>query len=314
LPANSTRVKIVEAIVDMALRVLETRSGRQTLTDIATRVVTTLNSVENPQHHIYRRPLAEMPQCIDQFLRKLRQSFPYVYLTMTRGEGAAVRNKDWGDDMDQYDPVYAVTMDLNMVIIDNMIFARQASKEQAGDTYELLKFQMIVTIAHEICHCLTGYLTGSDRPLTPPTVSLGGYSMPRSGEAGRYFEGSLFGGVVEFYDDKQDPMGRRQAGVPYLIDDGTKSSRAIEISRNYIFEFINGNLTFPIRTSSRARPTTRAELKETSKETSGIRPRQRNRVPKTSSPERDNELYVPSASNRGSRSPSAGSTAHRQLP
>ncbi|KAL6411939.1 hypothetical protein AUP68_04319 [Ilyonectria robusta] len=109
-------------------------------------------------------------------------------------------------------------------------------------------------------------------------------------------------------------MGRRQAGVPYLIDDGTKSSRAIEISRNYIFEFIDGNLTFPIRASSRARPTTLAELKETSKETSGIRPRQRNRVPKTSSPERDNELYVPSASNRGSRSPSAGSTAHRQLP
>lgn len=143
--------------------------------------------------------------------------------------------------MDQYDPVYAVTMDLNMVIIDNMIFARQAPKEQAGDTYELLKFQMIITIAHEICHCLTGYLTGSDRPLTPPTVSLGGYGMPRSGEAGRYFEGSLFGGVVEFYDDKEDPMGRRQAGVPYLIDDGTKTSNAIEISRNYIFEFINGS-------------------------------------------------------------------------
>lgn len=79
------------------------------------------------------------------------------------------------------------------------------------------------------------------------------------------------------------------------------------------FQSLSG-LAFPIRASSRARPTTRAELKKTSKETSGIRPRQRNRVPKTASPERDNELYVPIASNRGSRSPSAGSTAHRQLP
>lgn len=241
LPSNSTRLKIVETLVDMALRVLETSSGRQTLVDIATRLVTTRNSVENPQAHIYRRPLAEMPQCIDQFLRKLRQSFPYVYLTMTRGEGAAVRIKDWGDDMDQYDPVYAVWLDLNRVIIDNMIFARQAPKDEAGDTYGLLKFQMIITIAHEICHFLTGYLTGSDRPLTPPTVNLAGYGFPRSGEAGRYLEASLFGGVVEFYDDKEDPMGRRQAGVPYLINDGTGNSRAIEISRNYIFEFINGS-------------------------------------------------------------------------
>ncbi|KAK1764962.1 hypothetical protein QBC33DRAFT_561242 [Phialemonium atrogriseum] len=103
LSPDSTRFKVVEAIIDMALSILETPKGRQSLVDVATRFVVARNSAKNPVPHLYKRPMNEMPKCIDEFLDKTRKNFPYTFLTITDGEAIAVK-EDWGTDMAQYDP------------------------------------------------------------------------------------------------------------------------------------------------------------------------------------------------------------------
>lgn len=122
-----------------------------------------------------------------------------------------------------------------------MIYAEQQPDTIAGDAVNLFKFQMITTVGHEMTHCLTGYLTGTSRPPTPTTVSLTGFSNGRAGEAGRFWEGTLLGGVVEFYEYPEDPLGARQAGVPYLIKDGKSKSTARQISLTYILDFLAGS-------------------------------------------------------------------------
>jgi hypothetical protein len=62
----------------------------------------------------------------------------------------------------------------------------------------LFKFQMVISVAHEILHFLTGFLTGNLKPSTPKGVTAEPYGQPRVGEAGRYWESKLLGGFVEF--------------------------------------------------------------------------------------------------------------------
>lgn len=241
LPTRSMRYQCVEAIVHMAIGVLESKRGRRTLVDIGTRLVTTRNGSQPPKPHIFNRPMSDMPDWVDFFLRKLRQRFPHVILTLTDGEGMA-RKKDWGQDLSQYDPQDGADIFLNRVIINNMIHARQQPPELVGSTYNRFKYQMVITLAHELIHCFTGYLTGTAKPLTPRTISLTPYGNRQSGESGRYWESVFLGGVVEFYQDSQDPLGSRQAGIPYLFDDGRGGSRARRISNSYIADFLNGGL------------------------------------------------------------------------
>jgi hypothetical protein len=43
-----------------------------------------------------------------------------------------------------------------------------AEAQNHSSTYNLFKFQMAITTAHEIVHFLTGFLTGNKLPLTTP--------------------------------------------------------------------------------------------------------------------------------------------------
>jgi hypothetical protein len=116
------------------------------------------------------------------------------------------------------------------------------AESQAGShSYDMFRFQMAITVAHEIIHLLIGYLTGKKQPHTPPEVSLAPYGTMVTGESGRYWESLLLGGVVEFYEDSQDPLGNMQAGTPYLIADGRKSAPARLISTNYVNEFLSSS-------------------------------------------------------------------------
>ena len=66
--------------------------------------------------------------------------------------------QDWGDNMDDYNPASHVEIYQHRVIINNMISAIQTSGSAAENSYLLFKFQMVITLAHELVHCLKGYL------------------------------------------------------------------------------------------------------------------------------------------------------------
>ncbi|KAF4813308.1 hypothetical protein CGCTS75_v013757 [Colletotrichum tropicale] len=85
-----------------------------------------------------------------------------------------------------------------------------------------------------------------------------------------------------------------------MLDDGTKSSPARQLSVSYVLDFIDGNFSFPARPASNMRPTTRGALQTASREVTKLRPRRRNLVPPPSSPPRAN---TPSGSS--SRPPSS---------
>ncbi len=75
------------------------------------------------------------------------------------------------------------------------------------DEFNVYLFQMAISVAHEMGHFLTGFLTGSARPRTPPLVTVPGAGA----EAGYWWEVRALGGIVEFYSDPRRPNspGRR---------------------------------------------------------------------------------------------------------
>lgn len=110
--------------------------------------------------------------------------------------------------------------------------------------WETYIFQLGISIAHEIVHFLTGFLTGTPFPDTPPAVTYGGFGDDVTGESGRYWEGHLLGGIVDFYEDSRDPLGSLQAGVPvlsytYLDNNRQGTIRWVRISQDYIRRFVD---------------------------------------------------------------------------
>lgn len=237
--------KDIDAIIDMALCILESPQGRQSLVALANQLVALRNAKKKPQKHLYTGSPEDMHMAINMFLQKIRSSFPFVFLTLFDGEGVTTKEEgEWGDSLQNYEPQRAVWLALHSHIIDNMLFARQQSKEVAGHSYALFKFQMVITVAHEICHMLTNFLTGADRPHTPPGLKVAGYGNRMTGESSRWWEVQMFGGLVEFYENQRDPLGVRQAGVPYLMTNGNPKSSARQLSINYVLDFVNGSALF----------------------------------------------------------------------
>ena len=75
LPAKSTRYRAVESIIDLGLSVLETPEGRESLVNVA--VATITQRREKTKHHLYgNHSLDDMPMWINEFLTRLRGSFP----------------------------------------------------------------------------------------------------------------------------------------------------------------------------------------------------------------------------------------------
>lgn len=107
-----------------------------------------------------------------------------------------------------------------------------------NEEYEIWVFRMALSVAHEITHFFTGYLTGNARPLTPPNVSVPGW--PRGeGEAGRAWELETFGGIVEFWSERRDPL---QPGEPIIFEDVRRSTPGYRVSRRYVARFALGGM------------------------------------------------------------------------
>ncbi|KAI0892706.1 hypothetical protein F4806DRAFT_499820 [Annulohypoxylon nitens] len=257
LPSNSERYLIVEGIVHLALSLIENPAGRNSLVQVATTIVNHRNNPpgkkRKPVPHAYKYSLGEMPHWIDKF--------------------------DWEHNMTDWNPKSAAYMYVSDMIIHNMAHIRRQPPNIARDNYNKFKFQMVIAVVHEITHILTGYITGQAEPLTPPTVTLELYGDTRKGEAGRHWEGMLLGGVVEFYQDSKDPLGPRQAGIPWLIQDGRNNVVARMISMDYINNFLNGDFSFPIGTSNAVPATDRSGLRKASIEMAFVRDKTRRKMP-----------------------------------
>jgi hypothetical protein len=181
LPSTSTRYRILQACTHLAICLLESTEGRKSLALVASAVIqarsgppTLTGFLDNQSHSI------------DHFLSTVRNDFPPLFIS-ERVEGEAETERfAWGHVMSQYQPSSAARIFVHKTIIDNMLYARE-QVQQAGDAYDIFKFQMSITLAHEVVHLLTGFLLGySINSLTPPNVTLGNWGDRDSGEAGRY--------------------------------------------------------------------------------------------------------------------------------
>lgn len=103
-----------------------------------------------------------------------------------------------------------------------------------NEEYERWVFRMALSVAHELTHFFTGYMTGDARPITPPNVSVPGWP---GGEAGRAWERETFGGIVEFWSERRDPL---QPGEPIIFEDLRNNTRGYRVSGSYVERFARG--------------------------------------------------------------------------
>lgn len=92
----------------------------------------------------------------------------------------------------------------------------QTLSQGASHSYNMFKFQMAITVAHEVIHHLISYLTGKKQPHTPPGVSLASYGNTATGESGCYWESRLLGGVLTL---RQVQVQKRKERLPTMTLD-----------------------------------------------------------------------------------------------
>lgn len=104
-------------------------------------------------------------------------------------------------------------------------------------------FQLGIAIAHEIVHFFTGFLTGTSYPDTPPKITYSGFGNSATGEAGRFWEGQLFRGIVDVFEDPRDPLGPFQAGALMIVYRDVRRGETCfsHIGRDYIRQFLTLN-------------------------------------------------------------------------
>jgi len=102
--------------------------------------------------------------------------------------------------------------------------------------YQKFLFQMTISVAHEIMHFLTAFITGDGRPVTPDTVGVVGYE----GEIGHLWESRAIGGHVEFYSDPQPSTTSPRAGVPFIFTDMSLAAYGKEVPEQFIQRFVEG--------------------------------------------------------------------------
>ena len=246
LLSTSVHHEIVEAILDSALSFLETTDVTKSLVEVAMAVIKTRNtstgSIKRVKHHIYKDKPDRMPFWVGQFLAALRKDFPPIFIDDSVKGEAEVERAEWGSKMEQYDASKAGDFFLSEPIINNMAWVRTQPPADAGDAYNIFKFQMAISVAHEIVHLLVGFLTGKATPDTPTVVTGPGYGEPRRGESGRYWEHKFLGGYLECWSVDSHALDRRQPGLPYLFKAGPRAtSKGQRVSATYIAEFLEGS-------------------------------------------------------------------------
>ena len=108
--------------------------------------------------------------------------------------------------------------------VDRIDRGRDTSEARAERKKMMLRhkhfqFMFATATVHELCHIFVGYLGQSCRHgnvSTPPEISHLDYARDQGvdengdymGESGRWFENKLFGGTLEYYQDRSDDSGQ----------------------------------------------------------------------------------------------------------
>lgn len=108
-----------------------------------------------------------------------------------------------------------------------------AAEENALRNYNRSLFYISASVAHEVMHAFLGYLNGYAPLKTPDSM---GHPSQAEGESGWWFEGNAFGGGIFMAENREDPLGLRQAGTPYLLD---KQSMCTRISETFVQNVVN---------------------------------------------------------------------------
>ncbi|OAA64740.1 hypothetical protein SPI_03387 [Niveomyces insectorum RCEF 264] len=225
----------VHDIVDASLYILETSEGRRVLGDLATLIVKARQRAGQmclyPPEDDFDD---DMDRHIRAFLRKLRTSFPEVYIMKNAVEATTVREKGpFGPTLGEVQPYQVAKMKLCAMAMYDIL-----RTQSEGDRKKYM-FHMIVAVTHELCHVLTGYLIGEGRPRTPGTVEIEGMSR----EAGFYLEMKLFGGILDCFAALPardgDPLDPHQPGVSYFFENATDTAKGRPISGRFIEDFVN---------------------------------------------------------------------------
>lgn len=126
------------------------------------------------------------------------------------------------------------------------IAAFEKAHANAVVAFERATFNISSTIAHELVHCFTGFITGAYRPGTPPRVVAGPYgSLPGGtrarGEAGWAWCEETFGGLLYFYYTAGEPKESDQIGFPAIVEwkGDHKSSLYCRVDHNIVKKIIS---------------------------------------------------------------------------
>ncbi|KAK4149883.1 hypothetical protein C8A00DRAFT_18495 [Chaetomidium leptoderma] len=236
---NKGAVQTVKNILDRALLILETTKGRKALVDHAKDIVTEL--IQQKGKHLYPtndlQNFTKMPGYINTFLQSLRDNFPRVKIENDGEEDAAFARAQWapktpGTTLESKSCVFVASdsgeLFLTWDIMDPLF------KSQNHEDILKWQFHMIISVVHELGHCLTGYLSGDPTALTPKQVGVGG-STPESGFA---LEKLLFGNILQMWATTS--RARDQPGVPYAFKDFHKDTKGQRISMRYLEKFMSG--------------------------------------------------------------------------
>ncbi|KAI5865861.1 hypothetical protein GGS23DRAFT_357439 [Durotheca rogersii] len=239
----------ITTVLDRAFLLLESERGWDGLETIARGIVVGRREAED--NCLFPDPqFPSLGDAIRHFLQAMKGVFPDIYLTYLEGEALTARYpvEPPFRSLLEFDTLRAGELRIQYQYIYNMAQTRN------NDWFNTWVFRMALSIAHELTHFFTGYLTGDGRPITPPGVSVRGWP---TGEAGRAWELETFGGIVEFWSEGRDPS---QPGEPIIFADFRSTTPGLPVSRSYVEAFAGGVVRLPITPSRRARPITRQQL------------------------------------------------------
>ncbi|KAK4131101.1 hypothetical protein BT67DRAFT_458321 [Trichocladium antarcticum] len=208
-------VQTVKNILDRALLILETTKGRKALVYHAKDIVTEL--IQQKGKHLYPtndlQNFTKMPGYINTFLQSLRDNFPRVKIENDGEEDAAFARAQWapktpGTTLESKSCVFVASdsgeLFFTWDIMDPLF------KSQNHEDILKWQFHMIISVVHELGHCLTGYLSGDPTALTPKQMWA------------------------------TTSRARDQPGVPYAFKDFYKDTKGQRISMRYLEKFMSG--------------------------------------------------------------------------
>ncbi|KAF5974962.1 hypothetical protein FBULB1_7589 [Fusarium bulbicola] len=272
-PENSWAFTDLASAMNIGLEILESPPGRGVLVRLASQLIEIWDVRHEP---CFRGGPNQLAEHVNTFLSAIRNDF-YTVAIDDLGSPAVLAASDrrlgvWNGDLRSYSPkghaiiLYNHRRVRDMVnasaAVDRIDRGRDSSAARAQRRKMLLRhkhfqFMFATATAHEICHIFLGFISQQGRHgrlATPPSITHLDYGRGQpgdidglaQGESGRWVESKLFGGSLEFYQDRDDDDG--QPGVLYILDSNEVAHR---VRPQSILDFVERDrrFEFPLATT-----------------------------------------------------------------